>query len=46
VQGFDAEDPYSRSPLQPRPALGATFRFGIPRDEQLEFFGNPDRMTY
>jgi len=37
--GFDAADPYSREP--PAPATLATaFRFGVPRPEQLQFFGD------
>ncbi|MEJ2632759.1 MAG: allophanate hydrolase [Acidihalobacter sp.] len=39
---YDAEDSYSRGPERPvlgRP-IGATFRFGVPRAKQLEFFGN------
>lgn len=42
AQGFDADDAYSR-PLESRPeSLGAKFRFGVPRREQLEFFGNTE----
>lgn len=40
--GRDAEDPYSRDAQQPmlgRP-LGASFRFGVPSEDQLAFFGN------
>jgi allophanate hydrolase len=43
AQGFDAADPYSR---QPQPGDGAApwaegpFRFGVPADDQLEFFGD------
>ncbi len=42
ARGFDAGDPYSRSGSE----IGgsalptAAFRFGVPRDDQLEFFGN------
>jgi allophanate hydrolase len=39
VAGFDVEDPYSR-PSRELPALGSTFRFGVPRPEQLQFFGD------
>ncbi len=39
---FDAEDPFSRA--SPRPDLmlepASSFRFGIPRDDQMQFFGN------
>ena len=42
AQGFDAEDAYSRrAPMTAKP-LGSNFTFGVPRDEQLEFFGNPE----
>jgi allophanate hydrolase len=37
--GFDAADPYSRHALLP-PLLPAAFRFGVPRPEQLQFFGD------
>jgi len=39
VAGFDAADPYSRQPAT-APAPGAAFRFGVPRPEQLQFFGD------
>jgi len=45
AQGFDPSDPFSRTA---RPGEGAapwlpsTFRFGVPSDEDLEFFGDPD----
>jgi allophanate hydrolase len=44
VRGFDPEDPYSRHAppargRSPRRAGGA-FRFGIPKPDQLEFFGD------
>lgn len=42
AQGFDANDPYSRRPIQGKAALGKRFKFGVPRKEQLEFFGNQD----
>jgi len=37
---FDQGDPYSR----PRPpqAVGAEFRFAVPRKEDLDFFGDPE----
>jgi allophanate hydrolase len=42
--GFDAEDPYSRrlqaSPPAAQRAARTSFRFGVPRSEQLEFFGD------
>jgi len=42
---FDAADPFARKPrAPPRAGWGSapTFRFGIPRSEQLEFFGNSE----
>ena len=36
AEGFDAADPYSQAPIE-RPLRGS--RLGIPRPEQLEFFG-------
>jgi len=42
AQGFDADDPYSRRALPSADRLGSQFKFGVPRDEQLAFFGNPD----
>jgi allophanate hydrolase len=41
AQGFDAGDPYSRRPVNAGKTLGSSFRFGVPREDQLEFFGNP-----
>ncbi|MGO4712695.1 allophanate hydrolase [Bradyrhizobium sp. 2TAF24] len=42
IRGFDAHDPFARqATLAPR-RLGDTFRFGVPRAAQLEFFGNGD----
>jgi len=41
AQGFDAEDAYSRpAPMNTMPNLGNHFVFGVPKPEQLEFFGN------
>lgn len=42
AQGFDGEDPYSRRAAPMTNNLGDSFTFGVPRDDQLEFFGNPD----
>jgi allophanate hydrolase len=42
--GLDAADPYSRAVAElptARP-IGPSFKFGVPRDEQLEFFGDRD----
>jgi len=44
AQAFDVEDAYSR-PLAPhgrRFPVGAPFRFGVPRREQLAFFGDAE----
>ncbi len=42
VQGFDAEDGYSRDrPPTSTTSLGS-FRFGVPQPEQWEFFGDED----
>ena len=40
--GYDEQDPYSRHMLAHGFDFGhaATFRFGVPRAEQLQFFGN------
>ena len=44
--GFDAADPYSRAPLAPLdgplPRPPARFRFGVPRPQDLEFFGDAE----
>jgi allophanate hydrolase len=44
ARGFDASDIYSRdqSELHPPPTPSGKFRFGVPRNQQLEFFGNRD----
>lgn len=45
AEGFDPEEPYSRAIQAPRrlaPAGSGAFRFGVPRADQLEFFGDPD----
>ena len=41
ASGYDEEDPFSR-PAVPGKPLGNTFRFGVPREDQLEFFGNSE----
>jgi allophanate hydrolase len=41
AQGFDAEDAYSRE-AKNKPNFGVSFRFGVPKPEQLAFFGNPE----
>jgi allophanate hydrolase len=42
AEGFDAADPFSRrhTPSATRPAPGAPVVLGIPRPEQLQFFGD------
>ena len=43
ARGFDAADPYSRLPgpgQEAAPWASTTFRFGVPPQEQLEFFGD------
>ena len=41
AKGFDAADPFSREDsLAPLPSRVAGTRFGVPRREDLEFFGN------
>jgi allophanate hydrolase len=46
ARGFDAEDPFARDASRTAPAgLSRDIRgrrFGVPRPEQLEFFGNAD----
>jgi allophanate hydrolase len=45
AQGFDAADPFSRTAAPgdgASPWLNGAFRFGVPRDEDLEFFGDVD----
>lgn len=43
AQGFDAADAYSRPAPATQPApLPASFRFGVPRADQLAFFDNPE----
>jgi allophanate hydrolase len=45
AKGFDARDPYSREPGpgdDAAPWAGGEFRFGVPAEEQLEFFGDQE----
>jgi allophanate hydrolase len=45
VKGFDPSDPFSREPRtgeDAAPWLNAPFHFGVPRTEQLEFFGDEE----
>lgn len=41
---FDADDSYSRKESSSN-AFGESFRFGVPRENQLEFFGNSAYKT-
>jgi allophanate hydrolase len=45
AKGFDSDDPYSRT-FTPgagaAPWVTGTFRFGVPQDSQLKFFGDED----
>ncbi|MDO9293990.1 MAG: allophanate hydrolase [Hydrogenophaga sp.] len=40
VGGFDSEDAYSRRSPGEAPDLGPQFRLGVPRADQLQFFGD------
>ncbi|MEN9841656.1 MAG: hypothetical protein RL376_1456, partial [Verrucomicrobiota bacterium] len=40
VSAYDSTDPYSRPAPRATPACASTFRFGVPRASQLEFFGD------
>jgi len=42
AQGYDESDAYSRDVAPSVVNPGAGFRFGVPRQEQLEFFGNTE----
>jgi len=45
ARGYDADEPFSRREAAPARALPRTFtgcRIGVPREEQLEFFGNAE----
>ena len=45
ARGFDAADPFSRRAAPPARALPRSFvgcRIGVPREDQLQFFGNPE----
>jgi allophanate hydrolase len=45
AEGFDAIEPYSRRPQLAARAAAMTahrFRFGVPRPDQLQFFGNEE----
>jgi allophanate hydrolase len=42
AQGFDAEDAYSRASPLDEAIIGNSFIFGVPKLEQLAFFGNAE----
>ena len=45
AEGFDAAEPYSRrlsAPAREAPSGSGPFQFGVPRPEQLRFFGNDE----
>ncbi len=45
ARGYDAADPFSRRAAAPAHAMPRSFagcRVGVPRDDQLQFFGNPE----
>ena len=47
AKGFDADDPYSRTAppgAGAAPWLNATFRFGVPAESQLKFFGDDEAL--
>lgn len=45
AQGFDAADPYSRRAAPGPAVLDGYFLFGVPREDQLAFFDNPETPT-
>ncbi len=48
ARGFDPADPYSRVSAgedAPAPWLGGPFRFGVPRREQWQFFGDGEAQA-
>ncbi len=48
ARGFDAADSYSRRSAGengPAPWLGGPFRFGVPQEDQWEFFGDAEAET-
>ncbi|MEM7699654.1 MAG: allophanate hydrolase [Verrucomicrobiota bacterium] len=40
AEGYDSSDPYSRAGFPEDAAFTESFRFGVPRDEDLEWFGD------
>ncbi len=46
AEGFDPVDAYSRpAPPDARSFLGQTFKFGVPKTDQLAFFGDSEAAT-
>ena len=45
IAGFDAADPLARAAWPTVPTLGQSFRFGVPRPEQLDFDGDDAGAT-
>jgi allophanate hydrolase len=43
--GFDIDDPYSRRAPAGRASIPDRFRFGVPRQAQLEFFGDAEQAA-
>ncbi len=46
VAGFDRLDPYARRTPLSRPDIGSTFRFGVPRPEQLKDLSAQELRLY
>ena len=44
AQGFDVKDDYSRHALATKAAIDDSFVFGVPRPNQLAFFGNVEAL--
>jgi allophanate hydrolase len=45
ARGYDPDDPFSRREAAPQRAMPRSFagaRLGVPRDDHLQFFGNPE----
>jgi len=48
IRAFDANDPYSRQPTpgeRAAPWIASRFKFGVPTDETLEFFGDQQAQS-
>ncbi|MES2344013.1 MAG: allophanate hydrolase [Pseudomonadota bacterium] len=46
VAAFDPTDAYSRLPPTPAPLLGPSFRFGVPKADQLIFMGDDQAQAF